>query len=355
MRGQRLPVGRGERAAHPFFAAEQQLSSHFGVAIAGLGPSGTLAGRVTAEPENAAVGTETVVPAAVAGDQFPAVDQEQVVWMFGTRRTGSTWLGFMLRDLPGGHKWGEPLLGTFIGDFYYKFQDKTGRNHIFSPAYRDLWQSWVRRLVCEGVAARAPGMASGNGYMVIRDPHGTVGAPILCECLPRSRLLILVRDPRDVVSSMADAHQSGGWMGEKAKGKGRVKRREGAHRAEADPVGFAKARTRRVVEEFEKAAEAYDTHQGPKTLVRYEDVRHNTAEEMARICGDLGIEASSEDIDKVVEEHSWDRVPEEEKGSGKFHRKASPGSWKDDLTPGQVKIIERVAQPVLDRFYPEWR
>ena len=166
-----------------------------------------------------------------ADDQFPAIAQEQVVWMFGTRRTGSTWLGFMLRDLPGGHKWGEPLIGGLIGDFYYNFEDKTGKNHIFSPVYRDLWQSWIRRLVCEGAAARAPDLVSSDGFMVIRDPHGTNGAPVLCEAMPASRLLILVRDPRDIVASMADAHQSGGWM---ASGR-RSRAASGAARAPTRP------------------------------------------------------------------------------------------------------------------------
>src|SRR5262245_21042147 len=221
----------------------------------------------------------------------PAIAQSKVVWMFGARRTGSTWFAQMLADLPRIHKWGEPLIGELIGGFYYRLQDKTGRNHIFAPEFRDLWMSWIRRLVCEGAAARAPRLVERDGFMVIRDPHGTIGAPILCQALPNSKLIVLVRDPRDIVASLADAHQSGGWMGERAVRRGRVRRASRPHQAERDPLQFEKQHADRVVFEFGKAREAFDAHRGPKTLVRYEDLRTDTVNELTRVCRELDIGA----------------------------------------------------------------
>lgn len=301
------------------------------------------------------VGRERSDQSGFDADNPPAIAQSKVVWMFGARRTGSTWFAQMLSDLPRIHKWGEPLIGELIGGFYYRLEDKIGRNHIFAPEFRDLWLSWIRRLVCEGAAARASRLIESDGFMVIRDPHGTVGAPILCEALPHSKLIVLVRDPRDIVASMADAHQLGGWMGERAVRRGRLRRVPKAHQAEVDPLQFARQHAQRVVAEFTKAGEAFDLHRGPKTLVRYEDLRTDTVNEVTRVCRELEIDATPEAIAESVAKNSWERVPEEEKGSGKFHRKASPGSWAEDLQPKQARMIERVSAPVLDAYYAGWR
>jgi hypothetical protein len=53
-----------------------------------------------------------------------------------------------------------------------------------------------------------------------------------------------------------------------------------------------------------------------------------------------------------VDKHAWENIPEEEKGQGKFYRKATPGGWREDLTPGQVEIVEQVSAPLLKAFYP---
>jgi hypothetical protein len=66
----------------------------------------------------------------------------------------------------------------------------------------------------------------------------------------------------------------------------------------------------------------------------------------------LGIEVGEEGLARVVEEHSWENIPEEEKGEGKFYRKATPGGWREDLTPKQAEAIERITAPLLKQLYP---
>jgi hypothetical protein len=104
-----------------------------------------------------------------------------------------------------------------------------------------------------------------------------------------------------------------------------------------------------------KAKEAYDAHAGLKTLVRYEDLRADTLGTMARLCSDLGVEIDKAALARVVEGHAWEAVPEGERGEGKFHRKARPGSWREDLTPHQARAVEKTTAPLLDEFYSGWR
>ena len=87
-------------------------------------------------------------------------------------------------------------------------------------------------------------------------------------------------------------------------------------------------------------------------MVRYEDLRTNTLEAMKRIYSTLGIPVDEGELARVVEKHSWEKIPEENKGDGKFYRKATPGGWREDLTPGQAEIVERVTAPLLKELYP---
>ena len=80
----------------------------------------------------------------------------------------------------------------------------------------------MRRFVLDSASARFPERIDG-GYLVIKEPHGTLGAPLLAEALPESRMIVLVRDPRDVISSKMDAAREGSWAEEAQ--KRRVRRR----------------------------------------------------------------------------------------------------------------------------------
>jgi hypothetical protein len=57
------------------------------------------------------------------------------------------------------------------------------------------------------------------------------------------------------------------------------------------------------------------------------------------------------ELSQAVAKHSWENIPDGEKGEGKFYRKATPGGWREDLTPKQARVIEEVTRPLLEEFY----
>jgi hypothetical protein len=69
----------------------------------------------------------------------------------------------------------------------------------------------------------------------------------------------------------------------------------------------------------------------------------------------LGIPLDGEQLARAVDKHAWENIPEEEKGQGKFYRKATPQGWREDLTRHQVKTVERITEPLLAEFYPAWK
>jgi hypothetical protein len=159
-------------------------------------------------------------------------------------------------------------------------------------------------------------------------------------------MILLIRDPRDVLSSSLDAMREGGW-----KHEGRAKR--GAKPlAEENLDAFVRGRAQDYFKRIAHTKQAYEAHQGRKVLVRYEELRANTLATMRRIYSALEIVVDEEELSQVVEKHSWENIPEEQKGEGKFYRKARPGGWREDLTPEQARIIEEVTRPLLKEHYP---
>ena len=284
---------------------------------------------------------------------YSSVDPSKLVWIFGSGRSGSTWLARMMGELEGFFIWNEPLVGTLFGDLYYvRGGDrigKKGKHFILGGGYRKSWLGPMRDLVLSGAAARFPGLSEG-GYLVIKEPNGSVGAPLLMETLPESRMVLLVRDPRDVVASKLSAHKEGNWLHEKNRAKGDPRRKM---LSDKDPDAFARLRANMYLQSVGNARQAYEVHKGPRALVRYEDLRADTLGAMKSIYAGLEIPKKEDELARVVEKHSFESLAEEDKGEGKFHRKAKPGGWREDLTPRQVEIVEKITAPILEEFYAD--
>ncbi len=288
--------------------------------------------------------------ASPVGELARGVRPENLVWMFGTARTGSSWLSAIMGEIQGYSRWHEPLVGHLFGNLYYvRAGHRSEDEHfILGARYRELWLETVRRFVLDSAAARFP-EAAGGRYLIIKEPQGSMGAPLLMEALPESRMILLVRDPRDVVASNLDAHKKGTWTADLMKKGGREKP---PSLVESRPDDFVKGQARRYVRDVGNAKLAYDAHKGLKVLVRYEDLRADTLSTMKRIYSALQIPVDESELARSVEKNSWENIPEEEKGEGKFHRKAKPGGWREDLTPRQAEIVEVVAGPLLRELYP---
>ncbi len=280
------------------------------------------------------------------------INPENIVWIFGSARTGSTWLGAMMADPKDHAWWHEPMVGYLFGHLYYeRARARREDEHFVLGGDKSLWLNPVRNFVLDSASARFPELIE-RGYLVVKEPHGTLGAPLLTQALPESRMILLVRDPRDVISSKMDAAREGSWAEEAQKRRGQEKKNTSADRR---PNAFVKSQARRYVQLIDLAQQAYGTHEGPKVLVRYEDLRADPTGTMRRIYESLKIPVEERDLSRAVEKHAWENIPDRKKGSGKFYRKGSPGGWAEDLTPEQVEIVESITAPLLDRYYAEDR
>jgi hypothetical protein len=286
-----------------------------------------------------------------AGTEVGGIDPEKFVWIFGSARTGSTWLGRIMADLQGHTGWPEPMVGYLFGHLYYeRAADRHDDDRFILGGDKELWLNPVRAFVLDSAKARFPEVAEKSGYLIVKEPHGTQGAPLLMQALPESRMILLVRDPRDVVASQMDLAREDGRVRQVAKKRGQAKKNTSA---DERPDAFVKGHATRYLHHVRLAKWAYDAHGGHKVVVRYEDLRADTFRTMRRIYSALEIPIDERRLSRVVEKYTWENIPERKKGSGMFLRKATPGRWVDDLTPKQAKTVERITAPLLAEFYAE--
>jgi hypothetical protein len=127
---------------------------------------------------------------------------------------------------------------------------------------------------------------------------------------------------------------------------------EGDALVESDVDAYVKQLAERYAYEVGYAKQAYEAHKGRKVLARYEDLRADALGTMRRIYSTLEIPVDDGELSQVVTTHSWENIPDRDKGKGKFTRKASPGSWREDLTAEQARIVEETTASLLEAFYP---
>jgi LPS sulfotransferase NodH len=289
------------------------------------------------------------LPRGTAGNApTEGVNPENVVWIFCTGRSGSTWLRSMIEELVTCKVWEEPKVGQLFGEFYDRARESrlVSTNFVMGDPTRKEWIRALRNFVLATARAAHPDITLQH-YLVVKEPDGAVGAPLLMEALPESRMVMLVRDPRDVAASAFDASRKGSWRYE-WHNRGAT----GRPAPDEKPHAFMRKRAEKYLHHMGNAKRAYDAHQGRKISIRYEDLKAETLETMRRLCVALGLPAGEKQIARVVEKHAWENIPDEEKGPGKFHRKATPEGWREDLTPEQAKAIEEITAPLLTEFYP---
>jgi hypothetical protein len=277
----------------------------------------------------------------------------RLAWIFGSSRSGSTWLLRMLAQLDRVVPVDDPHLGHHLGVWRpiplawatAKEPPKLGtladfkrqkRDYLFSDHYREQWMPALRELIQARYEAQAAEDIRERGIddpiVVVKEP-GSHAADTLIELFPQSVLIFLLRDGRDVVDSWLDAYKDGSWATE-----------EGAYPlSDEGRTALIRWQSSVWLHRTEVVQETFARHQHDRRLmVRYEQLRDDPVPSLAGICRVLGIEASEGQLAEIASANSYAKVPVHEKGSGQEIRRAQPGGWTETMSGEEIEAMHEI-------------
>jgi len=272
--------------------------------------------------------------------------ERNLVWVLGSPRGGTTWVGTQLLSY-NTNIIDESEIGLHIGSTGGGFKQEIVRDidlyskdeeYFFSKTYEKTWMYFLRKLILNRIFAQFPD--SLEKITVIKDPTGGMIADTISQCLPNCKIVLLLRDGRDVVDSTLAAFSKEGWM---TKGLGSTPLCSKEKRLE-----FLEKWTRQWVKRTEIMMKTFDSHQKELCyLIKYEDLRQNTKDELKKLYEFIRVKISDEKMEQVIKKFTFETIPKEMKGEGKFYRSASPGKWKENLDQEEQTILNDIIKDTI--------
>ncbi len=286
-------------------------------------------------------------------DQRRALATSDVVFILGAGRSGTTWLHLLV----GAHSLvatgqESQLFNNYLRSLYeqwnreleYPETDKLRKHGITSYIDEARFIELLRQFalsVFENVMNAKPGATC----FLEKSPNNAFNVDLIHKCFPDAKFVHMLRDGRDVVTSMLAAKSS--W--------GREWAPTHAYDAAAEWVD-AVSETRRLADMTDRYFE-----------VRYESLLENGADDLRSLYEFLELPCSDEEIAEIYDRFSFDKVrnnkysrdvflnPGVAKASGTedrpeptgFFRKGVAGDWQNSLTEKQLAEVYWAAGDLL--------
>lgn len=275
--------------------------------------------------------------------------ESRLIWIMGSPRSGSTWLLNLLALDAQVVKCDEPGIGSHLAvslsavtgmrpldvpASQSRLNDfrRTADDYFFAARYRSTWEPNLRALLLARFDAHMRDKGNPTGkFLLIKEPHGSLGADVLLSTLPRSKLLFLLRDGRDVVDSELDAASAGAW------GSSQL---EGYEASDLDRRGYIRDRAHAWRWKTAIVDQAYRAHPPHlRRLARYEDLREQPQKVLSEVAEWIGLDIGADRIRDRAHRLSFENLPPEQRGSGKFARAATPGLWRQNLSLEEQRLL----------------
>jgi LPS sulfotransferase NodH len=279
--------------------------------------------------------------------------EARVIWLFGSPRSGSTWLRHMAAAHPGIVAMDEPTIGYHLGPFLsnepgYHAADldlgtftlrrvvEDNPERFFAAKYADVWLPSLRRLLNDRLLAHLErevgGTAPDDALLLVKEPNGSQSADVIMRAQPDARLLFLLRDGRDVVDSELASFLVGAWQ-----------ERLFAHMrgvAQAERLDFVTNSAYQWLWRTEVVEAAFAEHRGPRHMLRYEDLLREPVRHLSELFEWLGQPLGPTEVAAIVDRFAFER--QKWRGPTAFNRSATPGAWRENLRSEERAAVEEI-------------
>jgi hypothetical protein len=223
------------------------------------------------------------------------------------------------------------------GEYYEHGERADDASYFFARDYMPVLRPLLHELVLRGFdnQLREMGFDPVPKWVVIKEPNGSHAADTIVSLLPRSRVLFLLRDGRDVVDSLVDAMLgSESWWAERTRQLGRPPQERLAFVAQNSHLWVR--RTMASQRAFELLPEEQ------RLLVRYEEMLSDTPTQLRRIFDWLGLELKDKNLEAIVKRQAFESAPKDRRGPGRPMRAATPGLWRENLTEDEQRTMDEI-------------
>ncbi len=262
--------------------------------------------------------------------------EDRVAWLIGCGRTGSTWLAEMLGDLPDIRRWHEPYFGRLLRHIYHQPEELGRRASFFARRYQDTWVEGIRELFFRMVRERFPQF--GRHALVVKEVNTPELYPWLNALFPSGRLILLARDPFDVLDSYLDLRKPGSW-----------------NQSFGDPSSPATDIVRQSAEHIRAtmtlALETYDSYPLEQRLMLFYEQLLNDPARCLLACGELlSTAVDPEQAREIAAHHSFENY--QQTGTGQFRRQGRAGVWKSsaNFSPEVLALATEILGPLRRRL-----
>jgi len=264
--------------------------------------------------------------------------EQKMVWILGSIRSGTTWLGKQLLKHEQNIIWNEPYIGLHLnaGEILSNPEhlENERPDYFFSKKFQKIWIPAFKKFFLTRAYAHAGTL---NKNLVIKEPNGAKVAPFLMKCFPQSKLIFIMRDGRDVLDSIIDFHKQGSWMVSVKPIETKEQRLE-----------ILKTNSKIWNDGIKNTYYAYQNHPHNLRLwVKYEDLLKNTFEELKKVYDFLKIDITEKELKKIISDYDFEKIPSSQKGAGKFYRLAKPGEWKNSFNEEERNLMNSIMEEGL--------